>query len=262
MLIISPYDTTYGKKINISSVNKELVKYITSTNNKNLNYEYVVNDSVGFVIITGCDNDEKSLPIMEHPVIIKDVRNKEIVVVDIRKYVKPIVEQPLYIKDIIKDQASVMFIINRGITTIDFIANDFGNYRNMFKHIITGYAMVISNTINSMVALTPTEKIDVELTAALFANMLLTTDDNIEDTLDATEARLGTCKLSLPISRKYINSKIIILDTKDKTIDGLVNNIKLILGNSKSDIITTNVLVNMLLIFGTDQVIQKPLLCH
>ncbi len=245
MLIKSPYDTSYGKLINIEVVIKELIKYLASTNNKNLNYEYNINNNCELVIISGFDSDEKDLPLFEHPVVFKNHRDKYIVAVDLRKYLKQIKEQPLNIKEVAKDQASVNFIISRAIFITDFMDGNYGNYRNMYSSISTSYSLLVSYLINSIVMLNPVEKLYVELTAAHFSNLLFIESDDIDSLEQAIVARIEQCKLSIPASKKVISEKIRLLNHKDKTLDGLVNNIKAVLPSEKANIINSNVIVNV-----------------
>ena len=74
MVNIDPYLTSYGRLINIENLKKELLKYVI-TNDSNLNYEYATEDQSKLVFITGYNSEEKELPLFEHPIIIKDMKN-------------------------------------------------------------------------------------------------------------------------------------------------------------------------------------------
>lgn len=244
MVNIDPYLTSYGRLINIENLKKELLKYVI-TNDSNLNYEYATEDQSKLVFITGYNSEEKELPLFEHPIIIKDIKNNNIVCIDVRKYVRQHTEQALYLKDIVKDTSSLNFLVIRAIAMSDYANGYYGVYRPVYKNYTVGYAMLISNIINAIVGLNPVEKVNVELAIGFHFNTLIT-DSDVSGRDGAILARLEQCKLSLPVNKKHIAITIEHLDSSDRTIDGLVSKIVSVLPEEKGTLITKGVLVNML----------------
>lgn len=244
MIITDPYQTSYGKFINIEGLKKDLVKYVI-TNNSNLNYEYLSDSNVRLVFITGYNVEEKELPLFEHPVIVEDVRGNKVVCVDVRKYVRQHNEQALYLKDIVKDKSSLNYLVIRAISMCDYINGDFGAYRPIYKNISLGYAVVVSNVINAIVGLNPMEKVNVELAIAFHFNTLIT-DSDVNGKDGAILSRLEQIKFSIPVNKKHIAMTIERLNSDDRSIAGLISKVKEVLPEEKSALITQGVLVNLL----------------
>lgn len=244
MIITDPYQTSYGKFINIEGLKKDLVKYVI-TNNSNLNYEYLSDGNTSLVFITGYNVEEKELPLFEHPVVIEDIKGDKIVCVDVRKYVRQHNEQALYLRDIVKDKSSLNYLVIRAIAMCDYINGDFGTYRPIYKNIALGYAVVVSNIINAIVGLNPIEKVNVELAIAFHFNTLIT-DSDVNGKDGAILSRLEQTKFSLPVSKKQIAITIEKLNSDDRSISGLITKVKEVLPEEKSSLITQGVLVNLL----------------
>lgn len=252
-IIISPYDTTMGSHISVDKAKQEVSKYISVTNNKLLGYEFlggVDHDSSSYknrlVIITGFDHTEKELPLFDHPLIVKDLKGYEYVAVDVRKYIKPITEQPVDVLAVAKDQGSVLFIVLRALLTIDFIEGNTGVLSNQFKAISSAYGMFIANILSTSIGLNPMEKLAIEITGASFANMMFVDNKDIENMQNTILGRLSNTKFSLPFNVKYVQEVLSKIDPTARTIDELVNNIKLIIDESKATMITKDVIINLL----------------
>lgn len=244
MFICSPYETTYGKLLNSETIIKALIRYLAGTKSTNLNYEYDPKSDIGLVFITGFDNDEQELPAWDHPVIFKDHRGNTIIASDLRKYVKVIKgQQPLTITEITKDKSNIDFIILRTLVTADFSMGYFGNFRNEFKSVISGFSLIMSNIINSLVIMNPVEKVNVEIVLAYYVNVLLTNSD-VSDMKPVIKARILSSKLSIPLTNKAIDNIVDILDPEFRDINSLMNNIKLALPEEKAKLINTSVIVN------------------
>lgn len=244
MVNIDPYLTSYGKLINIENLKKELQKYVIS-NDSNLNYEYANEEGSKLVFITGYNSEEKDLALFEHPVMIKDIRGDNIICIDVRKYVRQHNEQALYLKDIVKDSSSFNFLVIRAITMTDYVNGHYGVYRPVYKNYTVGYSHLIANIINAIVGLNPVEKVNVELATAFHFNTLIT-DSEVTGRDGAIIARLEQCKFSLPVTKKTIALTISHLDSSDRTIEGLITNIKKVLPEEKGMLITKGVVINML----------------
>lgn len=248
-IIVSPYDTTYGKLLKMDTVTKELMRYAASVDTDALSYEYNKIDEkkiVSMLIITGYNNDEKSLPIFNHPLIFKGIKNQIFVAVDLRKYLRQMDTQPAIIMDYAKDVSSVEFIMLRALITASFAMGEMGVFRPIFKSASSAMALFISNVINAIVLLDPAEKLSIEVAVCHYINIMLTDTDDISDIIDAIESRIVTTKLSINSpSRSLIHIIMEKLDNNVKDLNGLVENIKRCLPEGKRDLITQNVLINM-----------------
>lgn len=246
MLRKSPYDTTYGEMINTSKIVKELVKYIGYTTNKNLNYEYENTDGTNVVFILGVDEDEKNLPLWEHPLVFNDINNRNTIAVDLRKFVRKIDEQPLTIGEVTKDSSSVHFLVARTLLTMDYCDGNFGFFRAFNKPTAASFSFVLSYMINTIVGLNPVEKVHVEIALAHYINMLMSDSEQKEDIVHAVVAKISNMKLSVPVNKKSIEAVMGKIEHNVNDIDDLMANVKAVLPDEKKELVDTNTLVNVI----------------
>lgn len=246
MPIIDPYETTYGKVVNKSRLVKDIQNYLIRTDGS-LSYEYLNTGDSKLAVITGYNEEERSLPIFDHPLLVKDVKDRDIVVVDVRKYIKPIKdEQPYNLSDIVKDAAGYKFSILRGLLTIDFINHDYGNLRQVYPAISMSYAGVLATLINGYCTLNPEELVYAELACAYFANTLFVDRDDVDELKQNILARISTFRYSIPVTKPTVHRLLDDVQYTDQTIDGLLGLIKQVLPAEKAELINDSVLVNLL----------------
>lgn len=246
MVITNVYQTSFGKMINTQKIIKELQQYLISTPCENLNYEYLTNNEAKLVFITGCNKDEKDLGIWNYPLVFKNLKDQNVIAVDLRKYVKDSKEQPIALSQVMKDVANSNFVINSSLITSDFLTENFGEYRNNYNSITAAYSVLVSYLVNIVINLSPVEKLDVELASNYFANLLLTPGEDYKSYHSAILARMSNTKFSLPVTKKSIEATIDKLDLDGNvTIKGLVNIIKNVLPEEKASLINETVLLSL-----------------
>lgn len=249
MILADPYQTSIGKLVSNEKLIKELQKYIVATKNYNLNYEYLPpkgRDDIQLVFITGCDEDEKELPVWNYPIVFENLKKNPVVAVDLRKFVKNDKGQPLKLHDVMRDQGASNFLINTALIISDFIAEHVGDYRNSFSSIAGSYGMFVSYLVNSIVALNPVEHLDVELAAAYFANLMLTPGNEYKEYRDSIIARMSNSKFTLPVTKRSVTATLErVADYDDLTLTNLVNTIKDVMSEEKRGLITEQLLINM-----------------
>lgn len=251
MILTDPYQTSLGKLIDTDKVIKEIQRYLITTKNYNLNYEYMAtsssSDNVRLVFITGCDEDEKELPVWSYPLVFEDMKKTQTIAVDLRKFTKDLKNQPLTLESVMRDEGSSKFLINTALIMADFITENFGAYRPVYNNVTIAYGMLISYLVTSCVALNPIEHLDVELAATYFANLLLTPGTEYLDYRDAIIARMSNSKFSLPITKKSIAALLDKIEAVDDlTIAGLIRTIQYVLPEEKKGLITDNLLISLL----------------
>jgi len=242
MIYINPYDTNYGKLLDITNIKKELIRFEILRKNDNLNYEIPNGENHKYLFITGKDQDEIDLPVWTQPLVFQNIEKENVIAVDLRKYVKKDVD--LNLLNSVKDRNNFDYLILESLIIGDFIEGNYGIFNNIIKNITLGFSTVIANIINSIVSLDPVEKTNVEIIAAIYANMLFVEGDG-RDYIDGILARVSKTKFTIPISHKYIEKLVNIpeLDLYASTYVGLVNNIKIIL-DVKSSLIDETILLN------------------
>ncbi len=246
MIIENPYDTSFGKLINTKNITNELMKYLTGVDSRDLNYEFTRSGDNHIIFITGYNDEEQELPIWEHPLVFTDSKNREIVAVDIRKYVKKLDEQPLNIYDVVKDKSSLDFLVLRSLLTLDFINGDIGLHRAVYKHGSVALGVWMSTIVNALIALNPLEKAYVEIAVTYYASLLFVREESIKDMLSGVEARVSKGRYSVPIPPKAIGNLINKLNPGIGGISGMIHNINQVLPEDKQQFITEDAIVNML----------------
>lgn len=248
MICLDPYKTSYGKLLNVSKAEAELKKYIITSTNKNLNYEYQCNPTSRLVIITGATPEEKEMTIFNHPIMFKDIKDNDVIAIDIRKYVKPHNDYVTSISEIVKDKAGVNYLINSALIIADFHNEDFGEYRKLYESITASYALFVSYVVNFLVPLNPLEKVYVETAACYYANVMLTpgTIEDIPEYNGAIAARISHTRLSLPVIRKTIDELIPKIPLDYISVATLINIIKSVLPEEKEELINETAFINHL----------------
>lgn len=252
-IIVSAYDTTFGKLIQIEKVKRELLKFITELEVKNMNYEFTfkkisTDNSLDnrLMFITGFSDIEKELPIWDYPIIVENLKHEKIVCVDLRKYMKQLKEQPLSITAEAKDKSSVTLLAMSAMLTLEFSMGNTGMLSNYYKHITTAYTMLLASMINNIIPLNPSERMAVEIAIAFHANYLFVNPTDVHDYRDNIVARLSTMRYTIPPTKDVIKEVSEPLVGNDKTINGLVANITAVMTESKKMFITKDLITNIL----------------
>lgn len=246
MLILNPYETTYGKMLHADRLIKPLSMYYTTSGDINLNYECT--DNKNLVFITGYNAEEENLPMFNHPCIFEDVKGEKHIAVDLRKYVKKVNEQPLNILDIAKDKSSVLNLMYNAIIISDLLNDNYGEYRPLFNPITTAYSFFISYLVDIVVKLSPLEKVDAELAALFSANVMLIPDstEKTDEYLDTIAARMAQCKLSIPYTKKSVEQTIANVVSYDSTFNAVVANVNAVLPEEKASLINSQILAGLM----------------
>lgn len=251
-IFISPYHTTVGSVLQVEKIRMALLKYVSTTKNTLLNYEFISGGIESehvkvpqFIIIAGIDADEKELPIFDHPMIIRDIKGNECVCVDVRKYVRSVTDQPADILPLAKDLGSVMFIILRGLITVDFLA---GKQYHLSGNKVIGaaYGMFMGNIINSIIGLNPIEKMNVDIVAAFFANMQFYPNKDLNSMVEDIIGRVANSDFTMKLQIKYVNDLISKINVNARTIAELTENIKIAVGNGKESLIDKSSILSRL----------------
>lgn len=255
-MVIDPYSTSYGSLLNVERTKSELIRYIMSTNLSNLNYEVCNTTQVRVVFITGNNDDERSLPPFDHPIVVK-VRNQDVVVGDLRKFMRKHDEQPVNLLDNCTNSTSMLFTVNRCIIMRDMLNSDSTMYRRFKKHILSAFSMFISHCINGIVSTNPEEKTIIQVVAATYANLLFETDvyESLKNS-EAVTAIIANSKIAVGLKAKEIEEIVIsshnhftnyLNDNKlqDVNISTLMYGIsKYLEGSGKDKLVNTTILMN------------------
>jgi len=245
MFNIDPYKTTYGKNINTSKLVTELTKYYIENGSVNLGYEFATNGDCDYLLVSGKNDDEKELPLWDHPIVVTMHNNNKFIAVDLRRYLN-ITGDVSELTDSVKDINGFIFTMLRAMLMMDVVNEDYSALKDIEKNLASAFAMWISDTINSAIGLNPIEKLNVELAAGYYFYIMMLNRDPESEDLRMIAYKLSKTKLSLPSSLKSIESVVANLDGNIDSIDGLIGNIRIVLGEPKNKLIDLNMLVNII----------------
>lgn len=243
-LLIDPYETTMGRSFSMDNIRHTISRYIATSTGNNLNYEVSETGKCKLVYITGYNEEERALPILEQPIVIKDVRNIPVIVTDVRKYLKLVTgEQPMSLKPIFKDMSSYRIVMLQTLLMRDFLSGNLGVIKTIDKNLCSGFTLFISNLFNHIVNLNPLEKLNVEMVIAHYFYSMNIDDEDSEDMQDTIRVKISKTNLSLTLPNiKSITDTLSVIKNDVQSFNDLVENIKLVLPEEKRAFISSTVI--------------------
>lgn len=248
-----PYDTSYGKKIYNNGIRVSLFKYLSLVDVDSLQYEYVSDSKTKLVYILGKNEDEKRLPVFDQPCLVDDLRGGNVVAIDLRAYVRAIKDGDdiVHIADVAKDSAQINFLVLYGLLSIEYYDGNLAVTSNVAKNIMASYAMFVGGVVANTLSLSMVEQVNTYCYAALYANLLLSDSDDIEEMANLTAVRAASMKLGTVLAKDAILSMFNTSDMRElykkhgKSLDLLVELIRQGVAPEKAG------LVNLVAIFNT-----------
>lgn len=245
MLRALPYETYFGSKISVDKVKQELTKYLGSVDVIPLQYEYVIDNKFKLAFIIGKNQDEKELPMWEHPILIENIKNGPVLAIDLRRYVKNVdnTDDIMYLAEHIKDKNHVDFITLRAMLTSEFLNENYCVLTPVVKNISTAFALTMSTIVGTMVNLTVTEKMYIEFVSFLYINFISSDSEDVEHICDIAAARAASSKLSGSVSKPVIDKVYSMMPIAElyknfnKTPQLLVSLLKQALSEDKRDLV-------------------------
>ena len=203
-----PYDTSYGKKIYNNGIRLSLFKYLSLVDVDSLQYEYVSESKTKLVFILGKNEDEKRLPVFDQPCLVDDLRGGNVVAIDLRSYIRAIKDGDdiLHIADVAKDSAQINFLVLYGLLSIEYYDGHLAVTSNVAKNIMASYAMFIGGVLTNTLNLSMLEQVNTYCYAALYANLLLSDSEDIEEMANLTAVRAASVKLGTALAKDAILS--------------------------------------------------------
>lgn len=226
------YKKDFLKHINITNIKSKLLAYIIKDDD--LSYE-ITGKKRDFIFITGYNQEEKELPMFDHPVLIEGLMGKSYIAIDLRKYLKTnLKEKPLLLKQELNNYSYGMFSINRTIIT-DIYLDDKTKLGVLQDPISTIFAMIVSTYIEMMVSLTPKEKIQIEAVSYIYACSMFLENYSNDERKSYFKAKLKTVKLSFPLLNENIE-EVINCNINATTFVHLFESIGYLIGEKKQGI--------------------------
>lgn len=225
------YQNKFLKHIPIDNVKSKILAYILKDDR--LSYE-VMGKNRDFIFITGYNQEEKELPVFEHPILLDSVMGKHYIAVDLRKYVKTLKEKPTLLIPELSNVSYGKFCIMRAILT-DMYIEDKTSVMLVQDQVAVLFGLLIGTYIETLVTLTPREKVIIEAISFMYASSLFLTDYNRDEKKNYFRAKFKNIKLSLPILTEFVD-EIFSVNIDANKFEHLFENIGFILGAKKNAI--------------------------
>ncbi len=222
------FGNKFLKHIPIDNIKGKILSYILKDDR--LSYE-VMGKNRDFIFITGYNQEEKELPVFEHPILIDGLMGKHYIAVDMRKYVKTLKEKPTLLIPELSNVSYGKFCIMRAILT-DMYLEDKTSLMVVQDPVSILFGMTVTTYIETLVALTPREKVIVEAVCYIYASSLYLENYNKDEKRNYFRAKLKNLKLSLPILNE-LNDEILSVNLDAYKFEHLFENIGFILGTKK-----------------------------
>lgn len=205
---INPYQTTFGKLISTSSLEKELNLLVISfkeVNKTDLSYGIKFNNLIP-IIITGKTNEERNISPFIFPYTFKDGNGRFFIAIDVREYVN--------VKSLTPEMKNYDELVS-AIGRIDNLAmllrlskimSEFynGTFNTVpYDDTLYLYSSLFVTNINNIAKLTPIEELEIRTLSSLHAHQLLR-----ETPMEKNDEMLLTTKIMkiLRINHKDLDS--------------------------------------------------------
>lgn len=238
-------NSTVGKLTNTSVIRKKLMDFIILNDVKNLKYEWRSLGTKQLVFITGKNDKEQALPILEDPMVL-DYH----IVVDVRAYVKPN-KDFTSLSEIVSNETSLNFIVHRAMIMADLY--DIGNsgglgISTLIPFAATAYASWLKTVFVVNLRLDIVEESLLEVALLYFFFSMVDEAEDIDNKLlgiIATrihKSQARTTTMTIDRIMEYISDK-----GKVESIDDLIKLIKDIVSSPKLSHLDLNLLSNMMI---------------
>lgn len=246
-MILNPYETSIGLHFNTKNLELKLSEFlIKGTDTKNLNYEYVIDREIDVIFITGKNEDEKELPVWNHPLFITDFRGSKKIFVDMRPYVRPKKDEEIInINNIVTNRLGFDFTIIRVV----YIALLYKN-KNSIDNISSGLALAfskwVSSSIKSALYLDVESVIKLEVLTLHYILCKFNDEKLNGDDIDNIYFKISKLHKTLKGNIKYVRETCIGINTEPKDVVDLANNIRIAVKNPLVKDMTSSMIYNIL----------------
>ena len=246
-MILNPYETSIGKHFNTKNLELKLSQFlIKGRDTKNLNYEYVIDREIDVIFITGKNEDEKELPIWNHPLFITDFRGSKKIFVDMRPYVKPKKDEEIInINSIVTNRLGFDFTIIRVIYMVLLYINK-NSIDNISNNLAIAFSKWVSTSIKSALYLDVESVIKLEVLTLHYILYKFNDSKLNGDDIDNIYFKISKLHKALKGNIKYVRETCIGINNEPKDVVDLANNIRIAVKNPLVKDMTSAMIYNIL----------------
>ena len=204
MKVLAPYETTACKMLHTATIEAQYKKFITNVKEEDLSYELYQGTPLLY-FITGKDEEEKELPILNFPLAIETLRREPAIIIDIRPYVNNAKIKSEFTKlgEVVIDKYAVNFLTLSALLTYR-CKLDTTILKPVQSTLITTFIAICSSAIRKQSFLPPIDTLNIEIAIGLYAYTLLNPNVDVCDDVDRVASILSGCKYSLPVNSKQV----------------------------------------------------------
>ena len=246
-MILNPYETSIGLHFNTKNLELKLSEFlIKGRDTKNLNYEYVIDKEIDVIFITGKNEDEKDLPIWNHPLFITDFRGSKKIFVDMRPYVRPKKDEEIInINSIVTNKLGFDFTIIRVIYMVLLHTNK-NSIDNISNNLAIAFSKWVSTSIKSALYLDVESVIKLEVLTLHYILCKFNDSKLNGNDIDNIYFKISKLHKALKGNVKYVRETCIGINTEPKDVVDLANNIRIAIKNPLVKDMTSAMIYNIL----------------
>ena len=246
-MILNPYETSIGLHFNTKNLELKLSEFlIKGRDTKNLNYEYVIDKEIDVIFITGKNEDEKDLPIWNHPLFITDFRGSKKIFVDMRSYVRPKKDEEIInINSIVTNKLGFDFTIIRVIYMVLLHTNK-NSIDNISNNLAIAFSKWVSTSIKSALYLDVESVIKLEVLTLHYILCKFNDSKLNGNDIDNIYFKISKLHKALKGNVKYVRETCIGINTEPKDVVDLANNIRIAIKNPLVKDMTSAMIYNIL----------------
>ncbi len=246
-MIINPYDTNIGKHVNTKKLEIVLTEFlIKGSDVKNLNYEYIIDTEIEVVFITGKNEEERELPIWNHPLLINDFRGRDKIFIDLRTFVR--IPKDGEVKDlsmIVNNHLGFNFTIIKLVYML-LLNKDKTSLTNIHDTVAIGFTKWLTVTLKSSLTLDIESVVKLEIVTMFYILCLLTDEELTERTVENIYFKISKLIKVVRGNMKYVKDTCEGININPKDAVDLVENIVTAVDSPLIKDLNTGVLYNIL----------------
>lgn len=238
--MLDPFKTKVGIMYNYEALSKEFQEFLIK-NAGDLQYEFKTKE-VELVFITGKNDAERDLSVLNHPLYVNNGR-REIIFVDLRMVIKPdfnINNGGIGVQ--VRDMTNYNIIILRTMFTV-LQLEDKDELRNIRDSIAVMFSRWIAKVFAGHFSLKTYEPFAIEAVCSHYFRCILSDEDQDKQSFIVIKNKIANSKVPY-FNLKYLDETLADININPKNIDDLISNIVKVVDNDVINSLDAKILYN------------------
>lgn len=227
-MLISPYNTIIGSHVNNRKLELKLSEFlIKGSDTNNLNYEYVVEEDIDLIFITGKNDDERELPVWNHPLYFEDHRGRKKIFTDLRPYVGiKKNEDVVNLDNIVTNKLGFDFNITKVLYMVFMLDEAKGELNKIESSLVMAFTKWVSVTLKSALNLDIETVTKLEVICFHYISSIIKDEELDERTVEPIYFKASKGLKVLRNNIKYIKDTCHGINLNPRNTEDLSNNIR------------------------------------